>query len=214
MTPLEERFWSKVDTTGDCRLWTASRTKKGYGRFNVQGKLIPAVRVAWELLIGEFPKELVPDHLCRNPPCVNVGNHIEPVTRKENSRRGFSLQAINARKTHCPQGHPYDEKNTYRWSGNNTRDCRACHRVETRESQKRRRAAWTPERQEDERRKNRERMRGYRLEHPPTSEQKERKLYMQRERRRAESRHRMSLTIHDGLDGLRSRGSYPFAGGR
>lgn len=31
------------------------------------------------------------------------------------------------RKTHCPQGHPYDEKNTYRNSG--SRKCRTCNRI-------------------------------------------------------------------------------------
>jgi hypothetical protein len=32
-------------------------------------------------------------------------------------------------KTHCPVGHPYDEKNTYLYEGR--RYCRACHRVLT-----------------------------------------------------------------------------------
>jgi group I intron endonuclease len=32
--------------------------------------------------------------------------------------------AVNARKTHCPQGHPYDEQNTIHRSGRRT--CRAC----------------------------------------------------------------------------------------
>lgn len=34
----------------------------------------------------------------------------------------------NAAKTHCPAGHPYDEKNTYRRAADpNTRYCRACN---------------------------------------------------------------------------------------
>lgn len=32
-----------------------------------------------------------------------------------------------AERTHCPQGHPYDAKNT-RVRANGSRDCRACHR--------------------------------------------------------------------------------------
>lgn len=40
-----------------------------------------------------------------------------------------------ANKTHCPQGHPYDEANTLRSPGR--RECRACHK----ESSRRRRAA-------------------------------------------------------------------------
>lgn len=34
-------------------------------------------------------------------------------------------QSGNARKTHCPQGHPYNEVNTYR-TPDNHRQCRAC----------------------------------------------------------------------------------------
>lgn len=36
--------------------------------------------------------------------------------------------AANRRKTHCPQGHPYDEDNTY-VSSRGTRACRECRRV-------------------------------------------------------------------------------------
>ena len=32
-----------------------------------------------------------------------------------------------AARTHCPQGHEYDEANTYTWSGH--RCCRACHKA-------------------------------------------------------------------------------------
>lgn len=35
----------------------------------------------------------------------------------------------NASKTHCPQGHPYDEHNTYKLKGRNARRCKACRRA-------------------------------------------------------------------------------------
>ena len=34
---------------------------------------------------------------------------------------------VQARKTHCPRNHPYDEQNTYR-NNQGRRECRACHR--------------------------------------------------------------------------------------
>ena len=61
-------------------------------------------------------------------------DHLEPVTTKENSRRGIGGKLgaeRNKAKTHCPQGHPYDEANTYvqssRYGGTN-RICRTCRR--------------------------------------------------------------------------------------
>ena len=48
-------------------------------------------------------------------------------TRSENQ---YDLVAhgrhVTARKTHCPQGHPYDEANTRVYQGR--RYCKACHR--------------------------------------------------------------------------------------
>lgn len=40
---------------------------------------------------------------------------------------------VNARKTHCPVGHPYDEANTRRVAHGNgrLRICRACERERT-----------------------------------------------------------------------------------
>lgn len=45
-----------------------------------------------------------------------------------------------AQKTHCPQGHPYDEANTY-WFHGTKRMCRACNRERQRERLARRKAA-------------------------------------------------------------------------
>lgn len=42
----------------------------------------------------------------------------------ENTLRGETLAAANLAKTHCPQGHPYDEANTQWYSGR--RYCRGC----------------------------------------------------------------------------------------
>jgi hypothetical protein len=53
---------------------------------------------------------------------------MEPVTTWENTRRGISLNAVNASKSHCLNGHPFDEANT-RIDRRGRRDCRACARV-------------------------------------------------------------------------------------
>jgi hypothetical protein len=118
----EHRFWAKVDLDAPrgCWEWTALIHTAGYGNFRPhnQGPLLYAHRYAYELARGPIPAGLTIDHLCRNRACVNPA-HLEPVTNRENIQRAAAL------KTHCPQGHPYDETNTYRHKGHG-RECRTC----------------------------------------------------------------------------------------
>ena len=133
-----DRFWSKVDTgaPGGCWLWTDAPGHYGYGKFYVGGKHARAHRFAYEFLVGDVPAGLVLDHLCRNRMCVNPG-HMEPVTNRENILRGKSPSARHARKTHCVNGHAFDEANTYK-TRKGGRLCRACRREGMRRSRRRR----------------------------------------------------------------------------
>lgn len=115
-----------VDRVGQCLLvgdgcweWTGSRRPDGYGQIHVGGKNRRAHRVVYELMVGPIPEGLTIDHLCRNRACCRP-DHLEPVTRAENTRRG------GAALTHCKRaGHLYDEQNTY-VSPKGERRCRAC----------------------------------------------------------------------------------------
>ena len=83
-------------------------------------------RVVLEWFKGtSIPNTLVVDHLCRNKSCYNP-SHLEVVTQKENVQRG-NAGKFNLAKTHCPQDHPYDEKNTY-INPKGERICRECVR--------------------------------------------------------------------------------------
>lgn len=131
--PESERFWDKVDKSGDCWEWTAYKLQ-GYGRFGVGGRrenggrIVYAHRWAYEALVGPIPDGLTLDHLCRNRACVNP-DHLEPVTGATNSLRGESPAAVNARKTNCPKGHEYTAENiTYGGYSGRERRCRACNR--------------------------------------------------------------------------------------
>lgn len=134
---VEERFWAKVDRRGpdECWLWAASGgvTPSGarYGQIRIGTHKVQAYRVAYELLVGPIPNRLTLDHLCRNSLCVNP-RHLEPVPMKENLLRGEGICARNARKTHCPMGHPYDDENTHVGKKNGYRTCRTCKRIKGR----------------------------------------------------------------------------------
>lgn len=119
----EARFWSKVDKTSGCWLWTGAVTGSGYGSGSAGGKAVLAHRWAYELMVGPIPEGLEIDHLCRVTLCVNPA-HLEPVTHDENVRR--------AMVTHCPAGHPYDEENTYVRPDRGSRECRVCLREQRR----------------------------------------------------------------------------------
>lgn len=125
MRTVEARFWEKVNKTDGCWLWTGATTPEGYGQLGIGGKAVYAHRIAWEKRHGLVPGGLQIDHLCRVRNCVNP-EHMEPVTRRENILRGNSPHAINARKTECKSGHPFNEQNTYHDRRYNRRRCRAC----------------------------------------------------------------------------------------
>ena len=122
-TPLGERFWSKVEVTSTCWLWTAHCNPDGYGRYRLNGTIRVAHRVAYEALTGPVPEGLDLDHLCRVRNCVNP-EHLEPVTKRTNTLRGTGMSAERARQTHCKNGHEFTPENTYTWRA--MRRCRTC----------------------------------------------------------------------------------------
>jgi hypothetical protein len=131
-TDIEFRFWEKVAYVGvdwtQCLEWRAARNPSRHGRFNItHRKQVPAHVWAYEQLAGPIPEDRPHlDHWwCENPPCVNPW-HVRPTTLTENLyRSGKAPAMVNRAKTHCPQGHPYDEENTH-INKRGSRVCRTC----------------------------------------------------------------------------------------
>lgn len=109
-----------------CWIYRKKPTDRGYAQMTMEDGSQPGAHH-----VGAIPSGLTIDHLCKVRRCVNPA-HLEPVTRGENVLRGDTITAANARKTHCPRGHEYDDANTYVCK-RGLRSCRTCARERNRE---------------------------------------------------------------------------------
>lgn len=145
-TPVE-RFWSHVEKTSTCWLWTGATTAGGYGQHGVNGAVLYAHRVSYEMHIGPIPEGLHIDHLCRVRRCVNP-MHLEAVTQAENTRRGMGSQVLSRRRGLCLRQHRMTPENTIIRRATATRSeehwCRECAQRRERERTVRRRERRAP----------------------------------------------------------------------
>jgi hypothetical protein len=116
-------YWYTKAGEDDCWYWHGGKSN-GYGVCRIKGVVTRAHIAVYRQLKGDYPSYLQLDHLCKHPACVNP-KHLEPVTAEENKARGSSWQALNAKKTYCPQGHEYTVENTYKYPSGR-RECRIC----------------------------------------------------------------------------------------
>jgi hypothetical protein len=128
--PVPERIEAQLNRTADCWLWTGDLDRAGYGKLWSDGRHQRVHRLAYEAWVGAIPSGMELDHLCRVRNCVNPA-HLEPVTSRENTLRGESFAAVNAKKTHCLRGHALDKANTY-INPAGARVCRECKRARQR----------------------------------------------------------------------------------
>lgn len=124
---LPSRIENRIipEPNSGCWIWLGGmRDKKDeYGGINWEGRIWRTHRLVFTLLNGQIPDSLDLDHTCRNRLCCNP-EHLDPCTRAVNISRGNGVAPNNLRKTHCPQGHKYNQENTYAW--NKQRFCRTC----------------------------------------------------------------------------------------
>jgi HNH endonuclease len=124
-------FFDRVslDFETGCWNWKRGKSSDGYGSVGFRGKTEGAHRVSAILFLGFDPaSRLHVLHTCDNPACVNP-KHLYFGTHQDNMRDlTVRRRGVNAKKTHCINGHPYTSGNTYYSSGGRRRSCRLCHR--------------------------------------------------------------------------------------
>lgn len=118
-----------IDPETGCHNWTKTLTTSGYGQVST-GRSAPrkqfAHRASYELHKGPIPAGMHIDHLCRNPRCINP-EHLEAVTPRENTLRGYAPNAVACRNNACLRGHAYVEGSHYVHPKTGARHCRICH---------------------------------------------------------------------------------------
>jgi hypothetical protein len=112
--PLADRFWAKVDKSGECWEWRGALQTKGYGVIRIDGRLQLTHRVSHDLEVGPV-EGLNVLHRCDNPKCVRpshlfLGTQADNMTDKASKGRASKkLTAEDVRYIKAATGVPYKD---------------------------------------------------------------------------------------------------------
>lgn len=93
------RFWSKVNKTDTCWLWTGYPLNR-YGQFTVDNKTVKAHRFSYITFKGPIPKNVNVCHTCDTALCVNP-EHLFLGTQSDNvkdmHKKGRANKALGSK---------------------------------------------------------------------------------------------------------------------
>lgn len=110
---LVEHFWKRVDTSGDCWLWTGELNSQGYGfymiyegdgREKVLAHRFSALMAGMPVL---SPRDVVMHH-CDTPRCVRQV-HLSVGTQVDNIRDAMAKHRVNLAGLRAPTLHQCNE---------------------------------------------------------------------------------------------------------
>jgi hypothetical protein len=121
-------FYSKIQITPTCWLWTGAKSDRGYGSIHwgwAEGKRAKRAHVlSYEMIYGPVPEGLEVHHECNNRACVNP-LHLEAVTHRENCDRRPPIPP----KQFCVNGHDTFVLGRRKSNGSCSECCRTRSRI-------------------------------------------------------------------------------------
>lgn len=95
--PVAERFWSFVNKTDGCWIWTGAKDADGYGHFTIRRQRkceqFRSHRMSWILTFGELAADILVLHNCdKNYPCGDISYRL--CVRPEHLWLGTNIENI------------------------------------------------------------------------------------------------------------------------
>ena len=104
-----DRFFEKVEKSGECWLWVGALNSRGYGSFGFEGRRLGAHRFSYELHKGEIPEGMFVCHSCDVRNCVNP-DHLWLGDNADNMKDMYQKERrVHVRSETCKRGHVYKE---------------------------------------------------------------------------------------------------------